>query len=369
MAAHTVFVPKKNKGYQRYTMLFGMVVDNLDTTSKFRLSMVNSRMYNEVNHNAIELRDNQFGYRQIKVDQGKKEFFDPVDDSARATMLQAYPGWTIIINGPRIGYVENQFQARGASKRCKSETAMMLLRLSKISQPSKVRELVFHRVDMLGMDGVNAVSRLFDHLQTLQILKCREFSMSTTPAVLNNQGTQPNFQLLFTTGFPDVAAIRGEDHRGAVLASLYMWRKLKHPLLIENLFNNSRFRTFVEDYTRAKADDWYRFVVRDEGDDFTADKMLLDTYAGKTLVPGPNALNRRDILCGYCFGNYPGICYLRKLRNSDRLQCFACRVDQGVFSRVPAGQLNYPVGNPNKNNLNLGDIALTAMGVSPDTYP
>ncbi len=369
MAAHTVFVPKKNKGYQRHVKPFGMVLDNMDTTSKFRLSMVNGRMYNEVNHNAIELRGNQFGYRQIEYNEGKKETFDPVDDSASAGMLDAYSSWTIIINGPRIGYVDNQSQALVASWRCKAETAMLLLRLNKISQPSKVRELVFHRCDMLGNDGVNAVSRLFNRLQTLQILKCREFTMHLTPDLLDIRCTQPNFQLLYTTEFPDVAAIRSEDHRGAVLASLYKWRNMKHPLLIENLVVNSRFRTFIGRYTRGKADDWYRFVVRDEDDDLAADKMLLEAYAGKTLVPGSNALTTRDIPCGFCFEFYPGICYPIRSFNSDHLQCFACRMDQGFFSRVPKGQLNYPVGIPNITNQNVRGIALAAMGVSPDTYP
>lgn len=108
-------------------------------------------------------------------------------------------------------------------------------------------------------------------------------------------------EYVYTTSIDDsLSTPRGEDLNGSVLASLYMWSEKKPWLLMQNLLSNERFRAYLLRTTGSSGDDWYKFATRNQGDDDSADRKLLNEFNGHPLVTGSNAERIREPECRQC---------------------------------------------------------------------
>ena len=117
--------------------------------------------------------------------------------------------------------------------------------------------------------------------------------------------------------------------------------------------------------TGIDASKWYDFFYRGQGDDdATADLEMLRGCFG-ALPLGSNLVNLQEP-CLTCDLTMPGLCFPARRRNSEESEfCHACRIDEGIFYRVARSQL---VPDDDLRNLNIGEAALTAMGVHPYPY-
>ena len=97
-----------------------------------------------------------------------------------------------------IRYYKDSREAYAGEQRCKQMTAMMLFKLCKIPVIEKIREIVFVEVDMLCADMmIETDLRPFTKLRRIQIITCREFSMTRVAEQMTGfRNNGENFQII-----------------------------------------------------------------------------------------------------------------------------------------------------------------------------
>ncbi|CAF9927628.1 hypothetical protein IMSHALPRED_007257 [Imshaugia aleurites] len=312
----------------------------------------------------------QFYIQQYWHDlEGATHFRKPVDPRLKETW-DNFPAWTITVRGPFLEEATSSKESQFTMKRCTKETTFMLCDLANVAAPEKVRELSFYSVDLLSPQLVGVLPNTFNKIECLHISYCREFTMQAAAKYSYPRFTEPNIELLYNWTVPYNEQIKNVDRAGSVIASLYMWRAIKPEPLMQNLINNTRFRTFIDAWTGSSGDDWYQSVLRAQREDDGADRKLLDTYNGQPLVTGSSALRMREPECRYCDLILPGLCYFKPRRNTGDTdgKCQACLLDEALFFRVGRGPFDgYNLSD--LQNPTIKDIALSAMGIPPGTFP
>lgn len=219
----------------------------------------------------------------------------------------------------------------------------MLYKLCKIPVIEKIREIVFLEVDMLCADMmIETDLHPFTNLRQIQIIKCREFSMTRVAEQMTGfRHNGEKFQVIYIY-YPQIyqpESLKGEDQRGAVVCGLFKWRDHRPELFIENLVSNEHFREFVQNATGSSADVWYEWMNRSQGDDDDADHTMWETYDRKNLQRSSHAASLHECGGGYAM-EMPGICFPRSStarRNAgDYARCHACRIEHGPFLEVGA---------------------------------
>lgn len=76
-------------------------------------------------------------------------------------------------------------------------------------------------------------------------------------------GRRPSeFEVVFTTGRPELDMIKNVDWNGAILCDLHCWRACQPNEFINNLLYNTAFRDYIEYHTGSSADQWYNSINR-----------------------------------------------------------------------------------------------------------
>lgn len=146
--------------------------------------------------------------------------------------------------------------------------------------------MVFLEVDMLCADMIVGTDlRPFTNLRQIQIIKCREFSITRVAEQMTGFRHGEKFKIEYYPQIYTHQSLKGEDQRGAVICGLFQWRDRRPELFIQNLRSNERFREFINNVTGGNADEWCKWMDRSQGDDDEADHKMWEVYERKQLDP------------------------------------------------------------------------------------
>ena len=146
----------------------------------------------------------------------------------------------------------------------------------------------------------------------------------------------PSFQMVFTTMKLEINELNGESWHGAVWCDLYLWRKNRPWLFMEDLLHDIGFRSYIEHYVGSNADDWYESVNRPYLREGRDDDRLLNAFNRRPLVRGSNAAALQE--CSSCELEMPGICYPKARRGREAVEmCHGCRVSEIVLDQTIGG--------------------------------
>ena len=209
-------------------------------------------------------------------------------------MEQEQSSWKLVVHGPSLSYGSTGALRESDLKLCMEEIARMLLSIVALSNSRKIVEL-----ELRGTDGISPRQmmdtdfRPFTHLKRVYFLNCRQVTMRSAGKYLFNLGEKATkYEVLFTTGRPEIDAINNVDWRGAVLSDLYYWRAQQPKRFMDNLLHNTGFRDYIQNHTGSSGDDWYEFVKPSSEDIHgSKERRLLYVFNGKPLVNGSNAAN------------------------------------------------------------------------------
>ena len=220
--------------------------------------MTSAAVYNLLNHNVIHWTPNGLSYPfWITLPNNDKQYGVPINDTAYVHMEREQSSWKLVVHGPSLCYGSTGVLRERDLKLCIEETARMLLSIVALSKSQKIVEL-----ELRGTDGISPRQmmdtdfRPFTHLKRVHFLNCRQVTMRSAGMYLFNLGEKATkYEVIFTTGRPEIDALNNSDWRGAVLSDLYYWRAQQPNRFMDNLLHNTGSRDYIQYYTGSSGDD------------------------------------------------------------------------------------------------------------------
>lgn len=148
------------------------------------LSSTNTKIYNLIHDNVVRWWNGTFCFQKYgTLPNGDRTKYIPVANEQALADKSHVSSWTVLIEGPSIGFLDNQQDADAANTTCKRETAKVLFYLCQLDV-TKIRKVIFSGMDMLAPEMIALTRGRPFNLREIQLLKCRKFTMQRAAANL-----------------------------------------------------------------------------------------------------------------------------------------------------------------------------------------
>lgn len=185
------------------------------------LSSTNTKMFSMIHDKVVRWWNGTFCFQEYgTLPNGDRTKYIPIASEEASANKSHKSSWTVLIEGPRIGFLDNERDAIIANTTCKRKTVKVFYYLCQLDV-SKIKKLIFSDMDMLAPEMIALTrGRSFDP-QEIQLLRCREFTMQRAAKNLRGFFTgKGEMKITYTHQAPSLSWLKGTDVCGVVLSSM-----------------------------------------------------------------------------------------------------------------------------------------------------